>query len=152
RPGVVHALQKDEVVQVRIGQRYGGRERPADDHIIRVNRFKRTVRPAQQVGVLLRVDRPIAPFAVGVRLVPDLIVMDAPFVTAGDGGGVIHEVLVIVWRGFVAYIRVGVRPFGRGIQPRLDLQVVFAGEIDNVVVLFPGVDGVDFAVAIHVVA
>ncbi len=152
RPGVVHALQEDEVVQVAPGQRHRTRQRAANNHDLRVNRLERVIGAAQQAGVGFRVHVLVAPFRVDVRLVPHLIVADAPPVAFGYCDGEIDVILHVVGRGFLADVRVGVCPVGRVAQARLDFQPVLPGQINDMVVLGPGVNGVGLPIAVQVVA
>src|SRR5690606_6013396 len=145
RPGVVHALQIDEIIEVALAQRNGRRERAVDHDNVWIDRLERVVRPAQQFGIGFGIDRVFTPFRINVRLVPDLIITDSAAIALGNGDGVIDEVLYINRRGEIAAGGRGLRPDGRVAQPRLNFQPVALRQIDDVIVFGPGVDGVDLA-------
>ncbi len=139
RPGVVHPLQEDEIVQIPRPQLDGGGQGAGDDRAVGIGLLGPGVSNFQELGVGLRVHRLLAPLGVDVGLVPDLVVFDAPPVAAYHRVDEVAEVVEIVRRGQGASgVPVVARP-SRGIgEAGDDFEPVFLGQLDDVIVLLPG--------------
>ncbi|TKJ28895.1 MAG: hypothetical protein CEE40_10240 [Chloroflexi bacterium B3_Chlor] len=136
---IIHPLQEAQIGKILGGHLRRRCQPRTQDHNLGVRFLGPRIPHCEEFGISFGIDGALAPFWVDIGLVPDLIVLDPPLVSADHSVDEVAVVIVVIGRGQgPRLISCCSAPGWRVVQASDDLYPVFLSQVDDVVILVPG--------------